>query len=247
MNFFGKIAVVTGAASGIGEAIARGLAQGGARVAALDIKPAATDLYIQCDVGDDESVSAAARRIEAKLGAVHIVIHCAAVSVDGSIVSTAIADYARIMNVNLYGAVRLAKAFAPAMRLRGQETGSGGAFLFVSSINAKYATPNLGAYAASKAALDSVTKTLAVELAPDGVRVNSIQPASVDTPLLRSGYARLEDPAPAIAANVARHPLGRWGTPEDAAKLALFLVSDDASWITGAHYALDGGASVTRK
>lgn len=242
MDFSGKFAVVTGAASGIGQAIAQGLQAAGATVASLDLKPAQTGLSILCDLGDDEAVAAAAAQVATELGAVDIVIHCAAISVNGAIIDTATADYARIMNVNVFGAVRLARAFTPAMQARG-----GGVFLFVSSINAKYATPNLGAYSASKAALDSVCKTLAFELAPDGIRVNTIQPASIDTPLLRSGYAKLDDPAPAITANIARHPLGRWGTPEDAAKLALFLVSDDASWITGAHYALDGGAGITRR
>ncbi len=175
-------------------------------------------------------------------GVPDILIHCAATSFKGAVLDTPIGDLERIMNLNVYGALRLTNAFAPQMRAR-----RSGAILYISSINARFATPGQGAYAASKAALDSLVKTLAVELAPDGIRVNTVQPASVATPLLVAGFESRPDRETAIAANVARHPLGRWGTPEEVAKLALFLVSEDASWITGAHYAIDGGAGVTRQ
>ena len=238
----GKVVVVTGAASGIGEAIAKGLAAGGAIVAALDIKPAATGKWVDCDLGDDASVAAAAARIRSEFGVPDILIHCAATSFKGPVLDTPIADFERIMNLNLYGALRLTNAFATGMRAR-----KSGAILYISSINARFATPGQGAYAASKAALDSVVKTLAVELAPDNIRINTVQPASIATPLLIAGFDGRPDRDEAARANQARHPLNRWGTPEEVAKLALFLVSDDAAWITGAHYAIDGGAGVTRQ
>lgn len=241
MDFSRKIAVVTGAASGIGEAIARGLAAGGATVIALDIKPA-IGTWIDCDLGDDASVNMATARIHAEAGVPDILVHCAATTFKGAILDTPIADFERIMNLNLYGALRLTKAFAAAMRTR-----KSGAILYISSINARFATPGQGAYAASKAALDSIVKTLAVELAPDNIRINTVQPASIATPLLVEGFNSLPNRDEATAANKARHPLGRWGAPEEVAKLALFLVSDDAAWITGAHYAIDGGAGVTRQ
>ncbi len=239
MSFKGKIAVVSGAASGIGEAIARALVEAGATVLALDIKPAAVGTWIACDLGSDITVAEAGRRILNGAGAPDILIHCAATTFKGPVLDTPIGDFERIMNLNLYGALRLTHAFAGAMRQRGA-----GAILFISSINARFATPGQGAYAASKAALDSVVKTLAVELAPDGIRINTVQPASIATPpMLDSFEGRPGD----AAANRQRHPLARWGTPEEVAKLALFLVSDDAAWITGAHYAIDGGAGVTRQ
>jgi len=242
MTFAGKIAVVTGAASGIGAAIAQGLAEAGARVAALDIHPAQVGTAMICDLGSDAGVAAAAGRITAEVGVPDILVHCAATTFKGPVLDTPIADFERIMNLNLYGALRLTGAFAPGMRARGS-----GAILYISSINARFATPGQGAYAASKAALDSVVKTLAVELAEDGIRINTVQPASVATPPMVESFNSMPDSEAAIRANVARHPLGRWGTAEDVAKLALFLVSDDASWITGAHYAVDGGAGVTRR
>lgn len=242
MNLNGKIAVVTGAAGGIGEAIAKALVAAGAVVVALDIKAAATGTFIACDLGSDAAVAETGRRILTETGVPDILIHCAATTFKGPVLDTPIDDLERIMNLNVYGALRLTNAFADAMKAR-----RSGAILYISSINARFATPGQGAYAASKAALDSLVKTLAVELAPDGIRINTVQPASIATPLLVEGFAHRPDREAAVAANIARHPLGRWGTPEEVAKLALFLVSDDAAWITGAHYAIDGGAGVTRQ
>jgi NAD(P)-dependent dehydrogenase (short-subunit alcohol dehydrogenase family) len=242
MNFSGKIAVVTGAASGIGEAIAKGLVDAGSQVASLDVNPASNGKAIVCDLGENRSVTQAAQRIKAEMGVPDILVHCAATTFKGPVLDTPIGDFERIMNLNLYGALRLTNAFISEMRMR-----KSGALLYMSSINAKYATPEQGAYAASKAALDSVVKTMAVELAPDGIRINSIQPASIKTSSMMESYINVHNREAVLAANIARHPLGRWGMPEEVAKLALFLLSDDAGWITGAHYAIDGGAGVTRR
>ena len=242
MDFHNKIAVVTGGAGGIGAAIVTALKHAGARVASLDLREGGADLNLVCDMGSDGSVTAACAAVSRELGVPDILIHCAATTFKGTVLETPIVDFERIMNINLYGALRLTNAFIAAMTAR-----KSGAILYISSINARFATPGQGAYAASKAALDSVVKTLAVELAGDGIRINTIQPSSVATSLLVDSFNKLPNREEAIATNVARHPLGRWGTPDDAAKLALFLVSDDASWITGAHYALDGGAGVTRR
>jgi len=242
MTVKNKIAVVSGAAGGIGEAICRGLADGGAKVVSLDVQEARYGISIQCDVGSESGITEAAKRIKAEIGSPDILIHCAAVTTKTPLLETPISAFERVMNVNLYGALRLTQAFAPDMRVK-----KSGAILYISSINACFATPEQGAYAASKAALDSVVKTLSVELACDGIRVNSLRPASVASPSFLESISKSPDPERAAAANIARHPLARWGTPDDIAKLALFMVSDDASWITGAHYAIDGGAGVTRQ
>lgn len=239
----GEAAVVTGAASGIGQAIAHRFAAEGCHVVALDLVLAAKgDMQLICDLGTDEAVDEAARMIIASGVSPTIVVHAAAIGAGAPTLETSSAFLGQTMNVNVGGALRLAKAFAPLMQKARR-----GNFLFVSSINSTFATPGLAGYAASKAALDSLTKTLALELAPDNVRVNAIRPASIETPLLLRGLASRPDPDEARRLNVTRHPLGRLGTPEDVAALALFLCSQEASWITGVDYLIDGGAAVTRR
>lgn len=238
----GRVAVVTGSAGGIGRAICALLAERGARVAGLD--RVASDLpwlTLCCDMADDLAVSNAGARIRTELGDTDLVVHAAAIIEHATTLESSPAAFRRIFDVNVGGAVRLAQAFAPAMIARRR-----GAFLFVSSINARFATPTLSAYATSKGALDALTRTLALELAPHGIRVNGVAPASVDTPLLRDSFEREPDADAARAANVRRHPLGRLGQPEEIAELAAFLLSDAAGWMTGAVVPIDGGAGVTR-
>ena len=239
----GKVALVTGAAGGIGGAIVTRFAAEGARTIALDVVPPTQgDLRLVADLGDDVSVAAAMAAITTAAVEPDVVVHAAAIGDRRPTMETDAAFLTRMMAVNVGGALRLAQAFAPGMATRGR-----GCFLFVSSINSTFATPGLAAYAASKAALDSLMRTLALELAPDRIRVNTVRPASIDTPMLRSGFDSGDDPVAARAANVTRHPLGRLGTVDDVAALALFLCSDEAGWITGADYRIDGGAGVTRR
>jgi NAD(P)-dependent dehydrogenase (short-subunit alcohol dehydrogenase family) len=239
----GRRVLVTGAASGIGAAIAARLAAAGAIVAGLDLQACPQLAHsVQADLGDDAAMEAAFAAIEAAMGAPDIVVHAGAMQVSGGCLDTDPAVFAAIYNVNVIGAVRLLRWCVPAMRARG-----GGAVLLLSSINASFATPTLAAYAASKAALENLCKTAALELAPDGIRVNAIAPASIDTPMLRASYAHAPDALEALARNATRHPLARLGTADEVAELALFLVSEQAGWITGAIYPIDGGASVTRR
>lgn len=242
MNFSGRKAVVSGGASGIGRAIVEALRAHGAQACSLDLAAGDDPHAIACDVASDGAVAAAAAAVRERIGAPDLVVHAAGIGIQGPVCGADPGAYLHMYNVNALGAMRLAQAFAPDMRAARR-----GAFVFISSINARFATPNLGGYAASKAALDSLCKTLALELAPDGIRVNTIQPASVATPMLLRGYEASPDPQAAAAANVARHPLGRWGTPDDVAQMALFLLSDASGWVTGSHFPLDGGAGVTRR
>src|SRR5262249_34686623 len=143
-----------------------------------------------------------------------------------------------LYDVNVVGAVRLLQLCAPYM------PDSGGSVIVLSSINADFATPSLAAYASTKAALNNLVKTAALELAPRNIRINAIAPASIDTSALRASFARHADPKEARVRNIARHPLGRLGSVEEVAELALFLASEHAQWITGSVYAIDGGAGV---
>lgn len=237
----GRRALVTGAASGIGAAIAARLRAEGVAVAGLDLVPSAgVDHAAVADLRDEAALAAALRAVEQAVGAPDIVVHAAAMQVQGGCLDTEPAVYADIYNVNVIGAVRLLRWCVPHMRASG-----GGSVVLLSSINARFATPTLAAYAASKAALESLARTAAVELAPDGIRVNAIAPASVDTPLFRASFA--DSPDGALEKNKERHPLARFGTAEEVAELALFLASPRASWVTGSVYPIDGGASATRR
>ncbi|MGH6614401.1 SDR family NAD(P)-dependent oxidoreductase [Sphingomonas sp.] len=243
MRLEGEIAVVSGAAGGIGAAICRLFAAEGASVAALDlVEPADGDIRIACDLANDAAIADAAGRIGGTLGAPTIVVHAGAATEHAGTLASSPAAFARIYDVNVGGALRLTQAFAPAMQAAGC-----GAFVFVSSINAGRATPGLAAYAASKGGLETFMKTFALEVAPDGVRANCVAPASIDTAMLRESFDRQADPSAARAANILRHPIGRLGTVEEVARLILFLASDEASWITGAVYPIDGGAGLTRR
>ncbi|MGF7151526.1 NAD(P)-dependent dehydrogenase (short-subunit alcohol dehydrogenase family) [Sphingomonas zeicaulis] len=239
----GHVALVTGAGGGIGGAIARSFEAEGCRVLAVDLSPPTCGSEaLACDLGEEAAIDALAATLARRAIVPSIVVHAAAIGDRRASEATDAAFLQRMFAVNVGAAVKLAALFGREMRARRR-----GNFLFLSSVNSTFATPGLAAYAASKAAIDSLTRTLALEFAPDNVRVNAIRPASIDTPLLQRSFDGTEDAAAARQANIARHPLGRLGTPEDVAALALFLCSDEASWITGVDYLIDGGAAITRR
>lgn len=243
MALNGRAAIVTGAASGIGAAVARRLREQGVRVTGIDLAETAdVALFRQVDLRDDAALAQAVRAAGAAHGEATILVHCAGICPPGSLLDTDDATYLDTYDVNVLSAVRLLRHCVPGMRARG-----GGSVVLASSINARFATPTLAAYAASKAAVESLVRTAALELAPSQIRVNAVAPASVDTPMLRASFQRADDPAAARERNIGRHPLGRLGTAEDVAALAMFLAGDDSRWITGAVIPIDGGAAVTRR
>ncbi|WNH48158.1 SDR family NAD(P)-dependent oxidoreductase [Stenotrophomonas aracearum] len=238
----GRAVLVTGAASGIGAAVVARLRADGARVAALDLGEApGADASAVADLRSAAAVTAAIDDLRGAMGPFDALVHCAGICPPGSTLDSDDAQWLDVYSVNVLGALRVIREVVPDMR------GRGGSIVLVSSINARFATPGLAAYAASKAALEEMARTAALELAPDNIRVNTIAPASVDTPMLQASFARAADPAAARRSNEQRHPLGRLGTPQDAAELALFLASSRSGWITGSVFALDGGAGVTRR
>jgi NAD(P)-dependent dehydrogenase (short-subunit alcohol dehydrogenase family) len=239
----GRAAIVTGAASGIGDAVARRLRDEGASVAGFDLK-ASTKVAqsLEVDLRDDVAVGEAVDAAAAAHGPATILVHCAGISPAGSILESDDALFLETYDVNVLSVVRLLRHCVPAMR----DTG-GGSVVLTSSINASFATPTLAAYAASKAAVESLVRTAALEFAPWQVRVNAMAPASIDTPMMQASFARDSDPDAARLRNIDRHPLGRIGTADDVAELALFLAGDGSAWMTGGIFPIDGGASVTRR
>lgn len=239
-------AVVAGGAGGIGRACVDMFLTEGARVASLDSRPrdAPADgcRAFQCDVSSLPQVRSAAAAIFDKVGSPDILVHTAGVAGFHDTLSTTEEEFRHIMGVNVWGAINLAQAFVPGMCEKRY-----GSVAFISSITGITGAPGLAVYSASKGALISLTRTMALEVAESGVRVNCVCPASVDTPMLRGSFDRSPDPAKARELNIRRHPLGRLGTPEDIARLITFLVSDEASWITGGTYLIDGGASIARR
>ena len=236
MRLPNKVAVITGAASGIGRSCAERFAVEGARVFGLDVASAPP---WQCDVSRLGEVRAVAAQIAETAGSVDVLVHCAAISVFGRTLETSEEDFERILRVNFLGAVNVAKAFDRQLH-------SGASIIFIASINGIVGAPGLSAYAASKGALITLARTLALELAERRIRVNSVCPASIDTEMLQASFDRRSNPAEARERNIARHPLGRLGTPEDVANLVLFLASDESSWITGGTHLVDGGALINR-
>lgn len=242
-EFSEQLVVVSGASGGIGTEMCRRFTAAGASVAALDFDvPSAGTINLACDLSSDESVVVASLKVKEGLGEATIVVHAAAVSEHATTLESSSEAFMQMYNVNVLGALRLVQAFSEPMKRRGK-----GCFILLSSINGSTGAPGLAGYAASKGALDTFTKTLSLELAGDNIRVNAIAPASIDTPLLRQSFNRSNVPETARTENVMRHPLGRLGTPSDVASLALFLASDESSWITGGIHYLDGGAYNTRR
>ncbi|MCA1452034.1 SDR family oxidoreductase [Bradyrhizobium sp. BRP22] len=238
-----KVALVTGAARGIGLATAKRFLAEGWRVALLDIErellneavagleQAESTLALACDVSDATGVAAAVDAVEQRFGRLDALVNNAGVAVFAPLLETSDADWSRILAVNLTGPFLCAKAAAPLMREHG-----GGAIVNITSISAVRASTLRSAYGTSKAGLAHLTKQLAVELASLGIRVNAVAPGPVDTAMAKAVHTA------AIRADYHDAiPLNRYGLEEELAEAIFFLSSDRASYITGQILAVDGG------
>jgi NAD(P)-dependent dehydrogenase (short-subunit alcohol dehydrogenase family) len=248
----GKVALITGAASGIGREACLVFAGEGARIAALDVDAAALETTgsmvrdtggdiatFVADVADEEQVRGAIQSAVARFGALHILYNNAGVlwrDRDVSVLETDEAVWDRVMAINLKGMVWVCKHGVPKLIEAG-----GGAIVNMGSTSALLgdSIPQ-DAYTASKGAVISLTRNLAVQFAPYGIRANCIHPGFTDTPMQT---VRTSDPA-WVEAACASIPLGRLGTPRDVANAALFLASDEAAYVTGAELVVDGGSLI---
>jgi NAD(P)-dependent dehydrogenase (short-subunit alcohol dehydrogenase family) len=248
--FAGRTALVTGAAKGIGRATVEQFARAGARVALVDrderALAAACDelglkdqvLAILADVADANAVESAVADCVNAFGGLDILVNNAAVHFARAIDKYTAEEIDWILSVNLKGALHAVRSALPALRQ------SRGVIVSVSSMTGLVGQANGAVYVASKGALISLTKALALELAADGIRVNCVCPAGVDTPLMRGWAATLPDPEEVLRGQAAMHLTNRMATPAEIAAVILFLASPAASFITGIALPVEGGATL---
>jgi NAD(P)-dependent dehydrogenase (short-subunit alcohol dehydrogenase family) len=235
-RFSGRVALVTGASSGIGAAVARRLQEEGARVASFDLDRGAPDgvLALTGDVSRSSEVEQAVAQVKDALGPVDILV-CSAGVPGASLATVDVTDdeWRRVMGINADGVFFSNRAVIPSMVERGY-----GRIVNVASIAGKEGNPMAGAYSASKAAVIGLTKAIGKDLAQTGVLVNCVAPAVIETPILE-GITEEH-----IGYMIDRIPMGRMGEPEEVAALICWLASEECSFSTGATYDISGGRAV---
>ncbi len=241
----GRVAVITGASSGIGRQIAESLAEAGAAVALLarnqrKLEEVATAIREQggsvevcpADVTDENAIERVAGQVSGKLGTCDILVNNAGINIRRPLEEFTRQDWDRVVDTNLTAPFVMCQTFVPGMREK-----KFGRVINIASIMAHISLPNRTAYSATKAGLLGLTKSLALELAPHNITANGISPGPIATEMLKP---LIEDPEK-NAQFLARVPVGRWGRVEEVGSLAAFLCSDEAAFITGTDIVIDGG------
>jgi NAD(P)-dependent dehydrogenase (short-subunit alcohol dehydrogenase family) len=252
MRLDGQAALITGGGSGIGRATAARFAAAGARVAvagrraerlaetARQLEAAGGEcLAIPSDVVRPEDARRMIEATVARFGGLDLLVNAAGILTSGTIETTTLEAWDQMFDVNLRSLFNLTQLALPHLAHRP------GAIVNLSSVTGTRAFPGILAYCVSKAGVDQLTRCLALELAPRGIRVNAINPGVVETELHRAGGMDPERYAAFLARGVETHPLGRVGRPEEVAELALFLASPASGWITGGTFPIDGGRQLT--
>ncbi len=240
----GQVAFVTGASSGIGAACARRFVDEGATVAGFDLQDPAEDHplagFWTLDVRDEAAIAAAVQAAVAEVGPPTILVNAAGVSGAGDVTTLDEAEWDRIVDINLKGTYLVSKHVVPHLTAAGR-----GSVVNLASIEGLEGLPSQAAYNASKGGVVLLTKNMAIDYAPSGVRVNCLCPGYIETPMTEvlsmAGFEEIRETF------VAMHHLGRPGTPEEVAAAALFLASEDASFVTGHALVVDGGFTAGRR
>ncbi|WP_103337416.1 SDR family NAD(P)-dependent oxidoreductase [Amycolatopsis sp. CA-126428] len=233
-EFEGLVAAVTGGASGIGKAVATLLADRGAQVAALDLKPG--DDGIRCDVSSDDEVRSAIDAVVERFGRLDILVNNAGIGAQGDVTANDDDEWHRVFDVNVVGMVRLARAALPHLK-----NSPSAAIVNTCSIAAWAGLPNRALYSASKGAVLSLTLAMATDHLPDRIRVNCVCPGTADTPWVGRLLDAADDPAAERAALAARQPMGRLVTADEVANAVVYLASPLSASTTGTALAVDGG------
>lgn len=250
MKLKDRVAVITGAASGIGRACAIEFAKEGARVMLADVNlPGAMDTVrqieaaggsaraLETDVADPAAVERLAAETIRTYSEVHVLLNDAAIQINKTVEDTTFEEWTREIAVNLGGVFLCSKYFLPHLRK------TRGNIVSLSSVNGFFVEPFCAGYCATKAAIIGLTKAMAIDHGKDGIRVNCICPGYIDAGLAEGYFQAQPDPAAARASAGKLHALWRIGRPEEVARTAVYLASDDASFVTGAAMVVDGGLS----
>ena len=245
----GKVALVTGGNAGIGESVAKLFAEEGAAVVVTGRRQAELDrvvreivakggkaLALAGSVTDEAHARAAAERTVASFGKIDVLVNNAGVGDFGKrLHEMDDTGWAHVLDVNLTGLFRMTRAVIPQMLKQ-----TGGSIVNISSIASLVGIPLLSAYAASKGALDALTRSIAIDYASDGIRCNVVNPGLIDTPMAAPLMANSEQ----LGSILSHYPIRRAGKPEEVASMVLYLASDESAWVTGGTFRIDGGMTV---
>lgn len=251
MRLEGKVALVTGAARGIGRGIALRFAEEGAKLGILDLDENACQqvvdeiqqmggeaLALCADIRHESQVEAVVTKLRETFGVCTVLMNNAAVMLSGRLHETSPEDFDRCLAVNLRGTYLVSRAVIPGMLEQGS-----GSIIHMASVTGMLGLPGIAVYSTTKGALIALTRAMSTDYARDGIRVNSVAPGTIDSPMLHDFVAAQSNPDNIRQQFDAMHPIGRVGRIEEVANVCLFLASDESSFVSGSNYEVDGGLS----